>query len=149
MWKQWNNEKGITLFELLAAVVLASIVMLLVFSVLMSGTKQYKNQLEKNNQLTDISYALKMITKDIRKTENPRIISKSEIELNGINYSKVGNTITRNGDVIARHIELFNVKDNYGTEHYDENNIKWFIEIKSLDQKKTNKTEIYLRKGDE
>lgn len=149
MWKQWNNEKGITLVELLAAVVLASIVMLLVFSVLMSGTKQYKNQLEKNNQLTDISYALKMITKDIRKTENPRIISKSEIELNGINYSKVGNTITRNGDVIARDIELFNVKDNYGTEHYDENNIKWFIEIKSLDQKKNKKTEIYLRKGDE
>lgn len=48
-----------------------------------------------------------MITKDIRKTENPRIISKSEIELNGINYSKVGNTITRNGDVIARDIEIF------------------------------------------
>lgn len=144
-----NTEKGITLVELLAAVVLASIVMLLVFSVLMSGTKQYKNQLEKNNQLTDISYALKMITKDIRKTENPQIISNSEIELNGINYSKVGNTITRNGDVIAHDIELFNVKDNYGTEHYDENNIKWFIEIKSLDQKKTKKTEIYLRKGDE
>lgn len=149
MWKQWNNEKGITLVELLAAVVLASIVMLLVFSVLMSGTKQYKGQLEKNNQLTDISYALKMITKDIRKTKEPQIISVSEIELNGINYSKVGNTITRNGDVIARNIELFKVKDNYGTEHYDENNIKWFIEIKSLDQKKTKKTEIYLRKGDE
>ncbi|MEK4084718.1 PilW family protein [Psychrobacillus sp. FSL K6-1415] len=149
MWKQWNNEKGITLVELLAAVVLASIVMLLVFSVLMSGTKQYKNQLEKNNQLTDISYALKMITKDIRKTENPRIISKSEIELNGINYSKVGNTITRNGDVIARDIEIFFVDDGYETGKYDEKNIKWFIEIKSLDQKETKKTEIYIRKGDE
>ena len=149
MWKQWNNEKGITLVELLAAVVLASIVMLLVFSVLMSGTKQYKGQLEKNNQLTDISYALKMITKDIRKTENPRIISKSEIELNGINYSKVGNTITRNGDVIARDIEIFFVDDGYETGKYDEKNIKWFIEIKSLDQKETKKTEIYIRKGDE
>ena len=149
MWKQWNNEKGITLVELLAAVVLASIVMLLVFSVLMSGTKQYKNQLEKNNQLTDISYALKMITKDIRKTENPQIISKSEIELNGINYSKVGNTITRNGDVIARDIEIFFVDDGYETGKYDEKNIKWFIEIKSLDQKETKKTEIYIRKGDE
>ncbi|MCZ8533047.1 PilW family protein [Psychrobacillus psychrodurans] len=149
MWKQWNNEKGITLVELLAAVVLASIVMLLVFSVLMSGTKQYKNQLEKNNQLTDISYALKMITKDIRKTENPRIISKSEIELNGINYSKVGNTITRNGDVIARNIEMFFVDDGYETGKYNEKNIKWFIEIKSLDQKETKKTEIYIRKGDE
>lgn len=144
-----NTEKGITLVELLAAVVLASIVMLLVFSVLMSGTKQYKNQLEKNNQLTDISYALKMITKDIRKTENPRIISKSEIELNGINYSKVGNTITRNGDVIARDIGIFFVDDGYETGKYDEKNIKWFIEIKSLDQKETKKTEIYIRKGDE
>ena len=149
MWKQWNNEKGITLVELLAAVVLASIVMLLVFSVLMSGTKQYKGQLEKNNQLTDISYALKMITKDIRKTKEPQIISVSEIELNGINYSKVGNTITRNGDVIARGIEIFFVDDGYETGKYDEKNIKWFIEVKSLDQKETKKTEIYLRKGDE
>lgn len=78
-----------------------------------------------------------MITKDIRKTKEPQIISVSEIELNGINYSKVGNTITRNGDVIARNIEIFKVKDNYGTEHYDEKNIKWFIEVKSLDQKET------------
>jgi hypothetical protein len=90
-----------------------------------------------------------MITKDIRKTKEPQIISVSEIELNGINYSKVGNTITRNGDVIARDIEMFFVDDGYETGIYDEKNIKWFIEIKSLDQKETKKTEIYLRKGDE
>ncbi|MDI2588257.1 prepilin-type N-terminal cleavage/methylation domain-containing protein [Psychrobacillus sp. NEAU-3TGS] len=143
MRKHLNNGKGITLVELLAAIVLASIVMLLVYSLLMSGTKQYKNQLEKNNQLTDISYALKMITKDIRKTENPQIISNSKIKLDGINYSLDGNTITRNGVVIASSIKRFQVTSE---------NDKWFIEIESSNRagvEKTEKTEVYLRKGDE
>ena len=143
MVKQWKTEKGITLVELLAAIVLASIVMLLVYSVVMTGTKQYKSQLEKNKQLTDISYTLKMITKDIRKTENPKIINHSEIELNGINYSQNGNTITRNGLVIAPSIEEFDVQEENG---------KWIIKIISSDQQgveKTEITEIYLRNGDE
>lgn len=143
MRKHLNNGKGITLVELLAAIVLASIVMLIVYSVLMSGTKQYKSQLEKNNQLTDISYALKMITKDIRKTEDPQIINNSKIELNGINYSLDGNTINRNGVVIASSIKRFHVTS--------ENN-KWIIEIESSNGagvEKTEKTEVYLRKGDE
>lgn len=143
MRKHWNSEKGITLVELLAALVLASIVMLLVYNVLLSGTKQYKTQLEKNNQLTEISYAFKMITKDIRKTEKPEIISSSKIKLNDINYSQDGNTITRNGVVIASSIEHFQI-----TKSGD----KLVIEIESLKQtgvKKTEKTEIYLRKGDD
>ncbi|WP_186321529.1 PilW family protein [Bacillus sp. FJAT-22090] len=145
MRKHVNNEKGITLVELLAAIVLASIVMLLVYNVLMAGTKQYKNQLEKNNQLTEISYALKMITKDIRKTEKPQIISSSQIKLNDVNYSKDGNTITRNGVVIASSIKRFQVT---------RDNIKWVIEIESTNQisgktGKVEKTEIYLRNEDD
>ena len=151
MKKQWNTEKGITLVELLASIVLAGIVMVLIYSVLMTGTKQFKDQLEKNNQLTDVSYALKIITKDIRKTENPRLISNSEIDLNGIIYLKNGNTITRNGVIIARSIEQFNVDDGSDDEDVkqDENNVKWSIEIKSINQQEIKKTEIYLRKGDE
>ena len=151
MKKQWNTEKGITLVELLASIVLAGIVMVLIYSVLMTGTKQFKDQLEKNNQLTDVSYALKIITKDIRKTENPRLISNSEIDLNGIIYLKNGNTITRNGVIIARSIEKFNVDDGSDDEDVkqDENNVKWSIEIKSINQQEIKKTEIYLRKGDE
>lgn len=143
MRKQWNTEKGLTLVELLAVIVIASIVMMLVYSVLLTSTKQYNNQFEKNKQLTDISYAFKMITKDIRKTEKPQIVSNSEIDLNGINYSKSGNTITRNGVLIARSIERFYVVEEDG---------KWIIEIKSSDRQgieKTEKTEIYLRKGDD
>ncbi|SFQ47932.1 prepilin-type N-terminal cleavage/methylation domain-containing protein [Psychrobacillus psychrotolerans] len=140
MRKHWNTEKGITLVELVAALALASIVMLLVYSVLMTGTKQYKNQLEKNNQLTDISYVLKVITRDIRKTENPQLISNSEINLNGNNYSKSGDNITRNGVVIASSVERFDIKEDDG---------KWIIEIKSSEQKGIKKTEIYLRTGDE
>ncbi|MFJ7971182.1 PilW family protein [Psychrobacillus sp. NPDC096389] len=148
MRKLWNTEKGITLVELLAAIVLASIVMVLVYNVLMAGSKQYKYQLEKNNQLTEISYALKMITKDIRKTENPQIINGSQIRLNDVNYLKDGNTITRNGVVIAHFIQEFDVKE----IDVGESDKKWIIEIRSLNQagkEISEKTEIYLRKGDD
>ncbi|MFF2755068.1 PilW family protein [Psychrobacillus sp. NPDC058041] len=143
MGKQLNTEKGVTLVELLAAIVLASLVMVLVYSVLMTSTKQYNYQLEKSNQLTDISYALKIITKDIRKTEKPQIVNESEIDLNGIKYSFNNNMITRNGVAIANSIKGFRVEGN---------SVKWIIEIKSSDPKgveKTEKTEIYLRKGDD
>lgn len=139
MKKQTNNERGITLVELLAAIVLASIVMLLIYSVLMTGTKQYKSQFDKNKQVTEISYTLKMITKDIRKTEKPILISSSEIDLNGIKYSKNESNITRNGVVIASVIDSFNVV-------VDDD--RWIIEIKSAENKETKKTEIYIRKGD-
>ena len=140
MKKQTNNERGITLVELLAAIVLASIVMLLIYSVLMTGTKQYKSQFDKNKQVTiRISYTLKMITKDIRKTEKPILISSSEIDLNGIKYSKNGSNITRNGVVIASVTDSFNVV-------VDDD--RWIIEIKSAENKETKKTEIYIRKGD-
>lgn len=139
MKKQTNNERGITLVELLAAIVLASIVMMLIYSVLMTGTKQYKSQFDKNKQVTEISYTLKMITKDIRKTEKPILISSSEIDLNGIKYSKNGSNITRNGVVIASVIDSFNVV-------VDDD--RWIIEIKSAGNKETKKTEIYIRKGD-
>ncbi|MER2077540.1 PilW family protein [Psychrobacillus psychrotolerans] len=139
MKKQTNNERGITLVELLAAIVLASIVMMLIYSVLMTGTKQYKSQFDKNKQVTEISYTLKMITKDIRKTEKPILISSSEIDLNGIKYSKNGSNITRNGVVIASVIDRFNVV-------VDDD--RWIIEIKSAGYEETKKTEIYIRKGD-
>ncbi len=139
MKKQTNNERGITLVELLAAIVLASIVMMLIYSVLMTGTKQYKSQFDKNKQVTEISYTLKMITKDIRKTEKPILISSSEIDLNGIKYSKNGSNITRNGVVIASVIDRFNVV-------VDDD--RWIIEIKSAGNEETKKTEIYIRKGD-
>lgn len=139
MKKQTNNERGITLVELLAAIVLASIVMMLIYSVLMTGTKQYKSQFDKNKQVTEISYTLKMITKDIRKTGKPILISSSEIDLNGIKYSKNGSNITRNGVVIASVIDRFNVV-------VDDD--RWIIEIKSAGNEETKKTEIYIRKGD-
>lgn len=139
MKKQTNNERGITLVELLAAIVLASIVMVLLYSVLMTGTKQYKSQFDKNKQVTEISYTLKMITKDIRKTEKPILISSSEIDLNGIKYSKNGSNITRNGVVIASVIDRFNVVVDGD---------RWIIEIKSAGNEETKKTEIYIRKGD-
>lgn len=143
MRKHWKSEKGLTLVELLAAVVLAALAMAIVYGLLMTGNKQYKNQIEKNNQLTDISYVLKIITKDIRKSVGPKKIDTNEIDLDGINYLFDGNAIKRNGVIVASSIDNF---------HVEVNNNKWIIVISSSAKEgigKTEKTEIILRTGDD
>lgn len=63
-----TNQKGLTLLEVLAAVTIISIIIVLLYGILFNSKEQYNSQTEKNEQLSDISYALKVITKDIRKS---------------------------------------------------------------------------------
>jgi prepilin-type N-terminal cleavage/methylation domain-containing protein len=43
--KQWNDQKGVTLIELLAAITLSSIVIAIAFTALFSAIKMYNNNL--------------------------------------------------------------------------------------------------------
>lgn len=65
-----KNEKGVTLVELLAVMVIGGIVMVLIMSIFSNGQKQYSSQTAKAEQLNDVRYAAKVITKEIRKAEN-------------------------------------------------------------------------------
>ncbi len=69
MRKYLNNERGLTLVEILAVIIIGSIIMLLISNVHLFGQKQYKSQSERSRHLYDVTYAAKVITKEIRKAD--------------------------------------------------------------------------------
>lgn len=62
-----KNNRGFTLVEVLAVILILSIVSTILFSILSSSKETNKKQLENNEQLSELSYVLKLITKDMRK----------------------------------------------------------------------------------
>lgn len=71
--KRLQNEKGITLTELLAVFVIGAIVLGLVLSVQMFVQRQFKTQSEDAKHLTDVTIAAKSITRDVRMAEEDEI----------------------------------------------------------------------------
>lgn len=67
--KLLKNERGLTLIELLAVFVIGAIILLLVSNVMIGIQKQYKQQSADAESLFDVSYAVKVITKDFRMSE--------------------------------------------------------------------------------
>src|SRR5690625_718474 len=79
MNKQYLNEDGLTLVELLAALTIGSFIIILIMSMLLSVQKQYSGQSNKINHLTDITLATKSITKDLRSAQSVDIINESSM----------------------------------------------------------------------
>lgn len=61
------KEAGLTLIETLAVTVIASIVLLFLYSIISQSSNTYKKQTDTNKEIYDAAYALKVITKEIRK----------------------------------------------------------------------------------
>lgn len=76
MKRHLSNEKGVTLVELLAGLVIATIIMLLVFNIMLTVQEQYNAQSEDAGGLFDVTLAAKEITKEIRK--NPGTITSPD-----------------------------------------------------------------------
>ena len=70
---QLRNERGLTLIEVLAATVIGTMLILLIGNALLFGLKQYKNQSIKAQELTDVTFVAKVITKDIRKATEVKV----------------------------------------------------------------------------
>lgn len=133
------NQKGLTLVEVMAVIAIMSVILIIICSIQWTSNEQYTIQAEKNNQLTDISYTLKVITKDIRK-------SGKAPEINGTTYTigseiyvfdAATNSITRNGSVLVQPITAFTI------ESITSN--KYKISITST--KESIDTEIVIRSG--
>lgn len=105
-----KNQTGLTLVEVLAAIVILSIVLIVSFSILNSSTKQSNDQKNEANQLRTTTLFLKMFTKDFRQSTNFTVTSTNEVSIEGSNsiYKLVTDgaekNITRNSDVIATNI---------------------------------------------
>ncbi|MGE7918452.1 PulJ/GspJ family protein [Viridibacillus sp. NPDC093762] len=133
-----NNEKGITLVETLAVIVISALVATLIFNVQLSSSKQYDKQLNKNQQLNEVSYVLKVLTKEMRKTTDISSINDGiKIKNDEYKFEVNTNSIIKNQEPFATNIGEFMVE-------YKDNS--WNIKIKNLDGK-TVETKIVVRSG--
>ena len=82
-----KSTRGMTLVEILAVTVITSIIAILVFSLIQSSIKQQVQQTKETSNLNDITYALKVVTKDIRRSTSARV-DKGNLELTFPNASK-------------------------------------------------------------
>ena len=148
MYKILKNQRGMTLVEILAAVLLMGLVSVLILNVLVESTNQYKEQLSKDKQLNDVSYVLKVITKDMRKSTASQINPIANgIEVNGNKYQfdKSDYTIKKNNETLINNIDTFTV-----TKSLNDNEWNIYIKEKSDNRSKLTeaKTTIVLRSGD-
>lgn len=118
MKKYLKNDKGLTLIEILAVIIIGSIIMLLISNVHLFSQKQYKSQSEKSRHLYDVTYAAKVITKQIREADERGIeninSNSSHIKLNNnieYKYNSENETIEdKNGTIFIREIAEFIAK---------------------------------------
>ena len=131
-----KKNHGVSLVEVLAVIVILSIVGILLFSVISSGQKQYSIQGSKNQELKDISYALKVITKELRQNHNIIVVDNT-ITINNIKYKQKNNSIIREDLNTSSEIILIDNITNFevkGTSSYVEiaiDNISTNIAIRS------------------
>lgn len=110
MKKTAKLQHGMTLVEVLAVLVIVSIISVLLFNILGSSTSTHQKQSTKNEELRNASYALKLITKDFRRARNfDESTYTFTIDSQSYVYTISNNTITRNGETVANNIESFSL----------------------------------------
>lgn len=136
-----KDNNGLTLVEVLAVVVILSIISISVMNILINSSKTHNNQVIENQQLMDVTYVAKVLTKDIRKSiqyvklgdnSHFKIISHGTNEEYHYEYNSSTKEIYRNGVLIAEHIIEFSVNEN--------------LEIKIVSEKgQAIETKLYFR----
>lgn len=114
MRKYIYNTKGLTLIEILATVTILSIISIFIGSILISSNKNHAQQVTANQQLADVSYVLKVVTKDIRKStkwdgEPTNFSLISSVLGEEQDYLFADNSIYRNNVLLATNIKEFSV----------------------------------------
>ncbi len=115
-----QNEKGMTLLEVLAATIIVTIISVLLLSILINSNNTSNKQMKASMQLTDTSYVLKVITKDARKSTQLKS-NKDEYTLKNdqnteeyiYKFNREDQLLTRNTEVIASNVLDFKI-DNMG-----------------------------------
>ncbi|KOS62783.1 prepilin-type N-terminal cleavage/methylation domain-containing protein [Lysinibacillus agricola] len=112
-----HKESGLTLVEVLAVIVISSLIALIIYSVLSQSSTNYHKQAETNKNINDAAYALKVITKEIRK--NPNTVSsnyRTELTINRgfegeIQFvlDKEKQSINRNGVIFSTGVQDFEI----------------------------------------
>lgn len=113
-----KNEKGFTLVEVLAVIVILAIVGSILFNLLTSSNKEYKSQVDDTTNLNELSFIMKEITRDFRKSkivdiQNNQVVFKTK-ENNQekviATYTRIVDTLSKNGSPYQTKIRSFCVQ---------------------------------------
>jgi prepilin-type N-terminal cleavage/methylation domain-containing protein len=105
-----NNQKGVTLIELLLAIALLSTVLLLANSLHLFGQKQMTNQTEEIQNQSNVRLAMNIITKEIRKASTANV-SNNALIINGTDVYKLDNScLTKNGQPLVTDLQKIDIK---------------------------------------
>ena len=139
-----KNEKGLTLIEVIAYIAIASIILILSFSIMSTSKEEHDEQYQNTQKLTQNSYVMKQISSDIRESINldsssNRIIMQKKNSIETIyRYDEDIFTLYRNDQPIANNLKSFLIKANT-------NNKSVSIQLTNLRDEQLNTT-IYLRR---
>ncbi|MED3644195.1 MAG: hypothetical protein WAW77_10990 [Caldibacillus thermoamylovorans] len=111
--KKFKNSSGVTLFEILAGVVILGIVFTLVGHLLSTVQKQYTIQNEQIEQQNNLKLASQYISKDIRKENLISIPEKNVLVIgknsNEIRYELKDTVLQRNGITVVSNISKLKI----------------------------------------
>jgi prepilin-type N-terminal cleavage/methylation domain-containing protein len=125
-----HNQQGLTLVEVLAVIIILSIISTFIFSIMNSSISQHSEQGKEVQQIQSGAFVLKQITKDMRKSYRIEIDSENANKYYLYNKEKLlyqyeytsNNELLRtdeNNDVtvVGKNIESFLIStDNEGNE---------------------------------
>jgi type II secretory pathway component PulJ len=136
------NEKGLTLIEVIAYIAIASIILILSFSIMSNSKAEHDEQYKNAQKLTQNSYVMKQITSDIRESINLNsslnlvtMQKKNSIETT-YSYDASTFTLYRNSQPIANNLKSFFINANSDSVN---------IQLTNLRNEQLNTT-IYLRR---
>lgn len=141
-----NNQRGITLIELLAVLTIISIISLLIVNFITSSQQTYISQQADSFQLAETTIFFNLVLSDIKKNPDKvkidsNLVSINESTADSITYSYDNNNkvVNRNGAVVLKGVKSFQAKL--------ENGNSIILIITNLDDRKY-ETIYFLRKGD-
>jgi len=139
-----KNNRGVTLIELLAVLVISSIIVVLIMSIFSTGQKQYKSQTTKSEQLSDVRYAAKVFTKEVRKAEKLKW-DGTTLTVGTVEALKIiidSNEVIKNGKTIISNIKVSKIS-------LEDNILKLTIESINSNSSKQQilEIEIFIREG--
>lgn len=149
-----KRSRGMTLVEVLAALVIVSIIIIFIFNIIKSSTIQGVQQTKETNNLFDTTYTLKVLTKDIRRSISVET-TQSQLKLTFPSSVSNNNTVTyflENRQLKRRNKEQIEIiTDNISCAQFTspKQNV---ISIKlshNNDCSESKSTEVYLRTGEE
>lgn len=112
MFRMVENNRGMTLIEILCSLSLLIIVLLLVNSIHLFGLQQMNDQTSDFNGQSNVRQAINLITKEIRSA-NAVNVSSDVLTIDNKDIYKLDNhTLTKNGQSIITGLQDFSIAKN-------------------------------------